>query len=542
MNLRACKVTAFLCAILLFAPFQAGRAFAAQHADKVFVQCVVLQGNGYNWGATLGWLAGQVELVAARASAYEAAHPGRRAGIDLRCATGSSSGGPAVAVLDILLANPALVDQDAEWITPDEAADLSRALMFIALSTNFDGELIQLIGAGSGAWLGLLDRRSNALGGDYWRGLSTPGVNIEVFGRWVRAAGAYDPSWFRDLGSAPIPFFNARSMTLGHGEDHPAARTLDRTADRARSSVDAALADTEVAPLELGDGICATGLVVSATARPPFDYSDLRLVGICNTETFNRLASSVHLLQWLEPTEQMSTRLVLGSAVDWTALLNVTIREPELMTPLSGTLPTAPVGLGLLAVPTGPGAEGGYVASGPVIVLGGFADPLLQAWISTAILAERLATLQSRGIPADGRIAVFGRTQDRSDPDYTFAQTVMARYFTDGAASPGPSEVLGQYYDWQDEYCALVQSLRDRAKVDFYRMDWNLPGRPGAISGRSQILAAKGYNLGKVQTLRSRYPDLPSRFWETFAFDPIDRTTYLPDPPQGGMTCLPHAP
>ncbi|WP_424932437.1 hypothetical protein [Amaricoccus macauensis] len=511
---------------------------AAPVPSRVFVQCVVMQGNGYNWASTLGWLSGQVEIAAARASAWEAAHPGSRAGIDLRCATGSSSGGPAAAVLDALLENPTLVDRNDDWLTPEEAQGVSRALMFLALSTNFDGEYRRLVGTGIGAWLGLFDRSSNALGGRYWRGVSTASVNAAIFGDWVRAARVYDPAWHDALmdEAGPLPLYAERPAQLGQSGEDPAAARMEALANAARGQVDKALQQAPATDVPVGPGICATALAVTGRPKPPFSYADLRLIAICDPETFTTLSSNTHLGEWLGSSTQMQERLVLASTRSWRNILNITLREPELMTPLTGKLRVAPIGLDAIAVPAGADSS---VAAGPLVMMGGFADPRLQAWISAAMLSGKLDALERRGVEGDGRLAVFGRTEDRDDPTETFAQRTIVKYF-DSLEMPFHEEgTLPFYYDWQDEVCPVAEDLARRSHVDFYRMDWNLPGGAGAIAGHGQTLAAKGYNLGKIQTPRDKYPELPSRIWRTFAFDPIDTQAYLPTPPPGGMPCLP---
>ena len=108
----------------------AGPARSGSVTDKVFVQCAVVQGNGYNWASTLGWLAAQVELVALRARAFEASEPARRAAIDLSCFVGSSSGGFVAAVMDNLLSNGSVRDgaavPDGRLLNGEEALEVSR--------------------------------------------------------------------------------------------------------------------------------------------------------------------------------------------------------------------------------------------------------------------------------------------------------------------------------------------------------------------------------------------------------------------------------
>src|SRR5688572_221200 len=70
---------------------------ASEDYRKVFVQCAVAQGNGFNWAATIGWLAGTVRQLADKASELESKHA-TRAGVDVSCFTGSSSSGFSAAL------------------------------------------------------------------------------------------------------------------------------------------------------------------------------------------------------------------------------------------------------------------------------------------------------------------------------------------------------------------------------------------------------------------------------------------------------------
>ena len=515
-------------------------AAATSEADKVFVQCSVLQGNGYNWAATLGWLAGQVEIAAVQAKDYETRNPGRSAGIDLACVTGSSSGGFAAALFDRLLHNPHLVGPSGagdQPVSPATAKEISRALLLLALSTDFRDEDAGLALTGIGTWAGLLDRTSNPERLRAWRAASTPDRISVIFNQWILAAGLYRPEWFdalTDDGATPIPIFRKRSGALGHDAAHGSDEQMRVLAARARRIVSKEISGWTLPDRPPGNGFCATALVTPiADQKLPFDFDQLSLVVGCNATTFAALTRSPSLMRWLAQGRQMADRLLLAQFDSWSGLLNMTVREPELVTPLTGG--PDPGAFGIEAAAGFDGAR--FVRrqpTSPFLVLGGFAGPRLQAWPATALLTDRLASLRAAGISVEGRIALFGRTERRSDPGFSFAQRAIRDYF---ARDGDPLAALTAFHAWQDEYCVVVDALPPGMPADFYRMDWNLSPRPAALTRESRILAAKGYNLGKVQTSRDRIQGSATDFFQAFLFDPIDTEVFVPTPPRAGMRC-----
>ena len=524
----------------------AGPARSGSVTDKVFVQCAVVQGNGYNWASTLGWLAAQVELVALRARAFEASEPARRAAIDLSCFVGSSSGGFVAAVMDNLLSNGRVRDgaavPDGRLLNGEEALEVSRALLFLAMSSNFDGEKPALFFDGIGARLGLLDRASNATGRRWWRpGASAP-ANIRTFDRWVHGAQLYQPGWFasmEDTAGVEMPLLAERPLVNGVDTSDPANDAMRRLARAARKVLDAGLEGSAFQDGPVGDGFCITAyaLPMEGLARP-FGYEALKLVFACNPWTGADLARSDALRSWLAPDLEMTGRILLAEQADWKAMSNVSVREPKLVTQLSGEM-ASHNGLEALSAFDGHGFTS-VDRDADYLMFGGVAGPRMEAWAAAAILANKMGSLWSDGIEADGRIAIFGRTENRNDPGASFAQRVMVEYFTDGRRSgddTGASRLLERYYAWQDEFCAVADTLEPIAATAFYRIEWNLDELPAAAKSRSQELAAKGYNLAKVQTSPDSLPDLPESFFSRYLFDPNDTEAFVRMPPQGGMAC-----
>ncbi|NDR55882.1 hypothetical protein [Aliiruegeria sabulilitoris] len=532
--------------LLFFGVSIGGALSASESPDKVFVQCGVVQGNGYNWASTMGWLSAQVELAALRAQAFEDISPGKRAAIDLSCFVGSSSGGFITAVLDHLLSNERIRGDgkppDDRRLNVKDARELSRALLFLALSSNFDAEKRRLFVEGIGSRLALEDRSSNATGRRWWRPSASAPENIEIFWQWVLGAQAYAPDWFdemeRDAG-LKMPVLATRPRTLSQEESASAKDGMRRLAKAARKVLDERLREKAYEPKTVGDGICITSfaLPMEDLARP-FDYEALQLVFVCNRKTRSVLADSETLRLWLTPERQMTKRIRLAEQEEWPVLANVSVREPNLMTQLSGKMESHN-GLKNLGAFDGSGSAPSH-PDAEYLMFGGFAGPRMEAWSAATILLDRMRIARSEGIDADGRIAVFGRIENRDDPGASFAQNVMVEYFTQSHRSDNSREamrLLERYYAWQDEFCEIDEGFGKEVSNDFYRFEWNLGHLPAAVLERSHELAATGYNLVKLQTKAEKYPEVQGAFWSAFLFDPNDAEGLVQEPPEGGMTC-----
>ncbi len=519
-------------------------SLAASDVDKVFVQCLVLQGNGFNWAATLGWVSSQVAIAAQRAAEYERTHPGRTAAIDFRCMTGSSSGGATTAVVDHLLSNRSITGASSAGdllLNTTAAYELSKAMIFLALSTDFRGEMGGMLGAYIGARFGWLDRESR--GADdarYWRGQSTPKRVLKIFGYWIEAAARYQPDWFDELvgeDAYSIPTFARRASALDDDAREAADERMRWLSHRARRIVDARLKGAgQFAYAPIGDGFCVTTMAAPLNRDAlPFDMEQLQLIASCNDETFEILVRSPVLAATMHGTQQTRQRLWLASVGEWRGALNVTVREPGLLTPLSGQLLEAPIGLSAIAAFDG-SAFADQAPTEDYLIFGGFAVPKLQAWPATALLSARLADLRALGIAAEGRVALFGRLVDRQDRSNSFAQRTIVDYFSPFPETEDPADagaVLSTLYAWEDEYCRFAASMENASasdvRVDFFRMDWNLSGTPAAMSRRGRELAALGYDVGKVQLGQQD---------SALLFALSDDERLVPSPPAAGMACV----
>jgi hypothetical protein len=525
-------VLAFVCALAL--------PGATRGEERVFVSCAAAQGNGFNWAATLGWMAAEAELAAARAAAWAGARPDRRAAVDLRCFTGSSSGAFAAAVLDALLSNPRLVSGRAGrgLATPAEAGEIGRALLFLALSADFRGEVVPLALDRLLSRLGLLERGDDAERLRPWRGLGSAGRIQTTAAHWIAGAEHYDPAWFADLIATigPLPFRDHPARLAG--PDGEADDDLRAAARQARRILGDRLGRDRATLGPPGEGICVTALVAPAIREATLPFAALDLVHACGAETVARLAASADLARWLEAAPASGARMLLATAPDWRTMIGLSSREPGLITPLSGPLDAPPIGLEapLRFDRTGFAPEAG----GPRLVMGGFAPPRLQAWSAAALLAEALDRHAADGAQVEGRLAIFGRTELRDDPTASFLQRAIVAHFS-AAGARGITPELAAFHDWEDEFCAVARALAPRAEIAFLRMDWNLSEKPASLTRQSHVLAAKGFNLPRVQASDATRARGPASFFERFLHDPMDEARFLPEPPPGGIGCIPGA-
>lgn len=520
--------------------------------SKVFVQCAVVQGNGFNWASTLGWLSGEVAQMADKAYTFQHNHPGKTAGVDLSCLTGSSSGSFVAALMDRLLRNPNITgrtDDRRKVLTPEQTARASQALHFLSLATHFRSELLGIAIQGK-----------------------SPESIRNTFLRVVSAAEHYHPSW-NDQHIIQLPVFNSNEgkegVTPNSSKDVYRANQLrkafgisqvtsapylpNRNSMDSLSRQDKRLLDEMMQQLMqeskdvldhemrrinkkansvVGDDFCVTAFIIP---KPNRSYDKLKIAYICNQKTYKKLASSSSFKKILSQSQWMQHRLLLGWTSHWNESLNVSMREPGLMAELAGSIDH--IGIkGLIGI-NGKSTYSYRLRNQKHIVIGGFPGPRMQAWAASALLQERMQNLRGQGIPVEGRLVIFGRTEERDNPTSSFAQKTITQLFTDANVEE-LTPTLRDYYQWQDDFCRVTDRLPQDIIVDFYRMDWNLPGKnPAAMNNASYLLTAKGLNLVQIQTNFKKHQKVSPMHPFALAFDKIDDLRFVPEPPASGMKC-----
>lgn len=120
----------FVWMIFVALGFSKPRTILAEPA-VVISMCESVQGNGLNWASSLAWLSETFRLRAAVAQKLE-----MKVLFNLNCATGSSSGAAVVGILSALLENESLIRGENGLYSPKEVVILSRALRFLAYTTD----------------------------------------------------------------------------------------------------------------------------------------------------------------------------------------------------------------------------------------------------------------------------------------------------------------------------------------------------------------------------------------------------------------------
>jgi hypothetical protein len=467
--------------ILLALTFLGSQARANQPLfHKIYLQCSIAQGNGFNWASTVGWLAGTVEDLVDQASAFESQHPGKTAGVDISCFTGSSSSSFTAGLLDHLLNNKNLVPAPAskghKILSVQQARHISQALYFLALSMDFTrAEKLTAGIAAVGARIGLTDTNSQTVPGNLWSPRVAARSVTALFNKWIAAADLIKLDW------------------LGHFAD-------------ARSLVNQQVQGQAAKRQSISDDFCVTGLAVPLEqATLPLNFDNLKLMYICNAATVARVMGR-DLFEFLRSGRVMKNRFLIATTDTWSTAQNISVREPALTSELSGSLLRSPIGLSKVYELRDDGFHG-LSSRGRYLIVGGFADPRMQAWVGTVLLKQRMRELEKQGIEVVGRVSVFGKLESRTDPDYSFAQQAVVRFFTSYPTDKNwkPAEAtLNQYYLWQDDYCRALEKVGMGFSSDFYRMEWNLSPMPAAVTGQSQALTEMAYRVAKGKSLSCR--------------------------------------
>lgn len=564
--IRICtNFKSLLCLLAILTSMIAGMpAQASARFDKIYVQCAVSQGNGFNWASTLAWLSGVVRQAGFKAYQYELANPGRRAGVDMSCYTGASSSGFVTALFDYLLSNPQMVGEQGKSLnrkilTSQQTFDIADALYFFSLSTDFHGETFDLLSDRLLNRLFNRDQQSHRIPFDYWKADGSSQAVFPVFLKRVYAAYLYNPSWIKgtnldrvstsaklrrlqqkytlnDLVSFPSMGSRSEIAQSKSIEGRELSHLMKNLMYQARDKVSREMRGKTLQGIKTqADDFCVTTFAIEVQA--PFSkrlpYDPFRIIYMCSDKTIQKLTRSAVFKESLRKSDQMKDKIILASAPNWITALNLSGREPGILSELSGIPTQEPLNLSQLFEYK----DGGFkklTPRGPWLIMGGFPDPRQQAWAVSALLEDRLVELKRLGFEVEGRLAIFGKTEDRQNPQSSFSQQTMVQYFTDGSQDQ-VSKVLNRFYSWQDEYCHALPRYSSPTAVDFYRMDWNISSKPAALFDRSHILTAKGHNLVQIQTDFAKHEKLTPLFAQALSYDPMDTEVFIPS--SVGLPC-----
>jgi hypothetical protein len=415
-------------------------AFAVRPA-KVFIQCAVSQGNGFNWASTLGWLSETTRQSANKVRSFEKRHPGKKAYIDLQCFNGASSASFVAALFDQLLNNRHIINTPMkiagrDVLTAAQASRLADALHFMALATDFSAkESKKFIGGAIRYKVGIHRKwdEQNNLRLDFWRPSSNIKTVLDSVSSRVNAARNI-PLNSKHLKLLKTPKFTKRSAipTLRYKDFQ--AMKVDQISKmkKVRNAINDYIKPNEFAAFyrkDLEDHICTSVFLQPAIKKMviPFSYDDLQIAFMCNDKTYQKLIHSQAFKKILSQSSITKNRIIVATAQDWGTALNVSSREPELLSLISGRLNHSHLGMNKVKV----FKNGKFVTldtNKNYLVIGGFPEQRMQAWVPYALMLEQQKIYENKGIETDASLSVFGKTDIR-DRIASFAEKTIAKYF-----------------------------------------------------------------------------------------------------------------
>lgn len=495
---------------------------------KIFVNCMAAQGNGFNWGSTLGWLSEIVRQSADKASTYERRNTGERAYIDLQCFAGASSSSFTNALFAQLLDNRHLVNKKhtiagRRVLTAKQARKVADALHFMSLATDFNTiETTRILKSTAASHIGFHDRnQQNSLNLNLWKRRAGDTFVIDLFTKRIVAArylelNEKERALIKSLKFASLD----RMKRLAEQDAKDLKSKFVRNMVAARDAIDKYITkDRKKAFLasKLSDHMCINVFLLHANKQTtkPFRYKDFRLAYLCNQATYEKLRKSKTFARILKSSSIMKDKIILASTKSWKTAVNMSMREPGLLDELSGRLNEDHMGI-MKASRFVQGRFQALDTNSEFLVMGGFPGARMQAWAVTALAQEQMQAYKSAGYESEARLSTFGKIDQRSEI-ISFDARTITEYFSE--------QRLQDYYQWQDDFCHLSQLDRQDFHVDLYNMDWNLSSSPASIGNRAYILTAKGINLVRIQTDYAKHGDL---FKRKFVYDPMDDLKFIP--------------
>lgn len=354
------------------------------------------QGNGFNWSATLSWLGHSL-----RETIGEATNPLRPTIVEFGGFSASSSGSGVASVLMSLLENPSFTDLSKErqslyqlrsefpgriFVSTETALRVANGLIFAALGA--DTDLMTLVsvlrGAGRSRFQGARQKIGTFIRGEKhatlkWDGLAQPQDILNTFGEiatsmltipWAKIdqdeskVSDFTP-FLTTLARRPelarkvsmdgrrkiyeIPEINSSTL---HREDLKFFENYMAAKSRAVRRILSAeigtrnLQEALFRPLLNGFSINAFVFLHSksnmatagANKEARWDYREMRILTLMNSETAHRLISSPAYLNSLKDPNSYLRRYVIGIVETRADAMNMSVREPQLNPLLFGKL------------------------------------------------------------------------------------------------------------------------------------------------------------------------------------------------------------
>lgn len=545
--------------------------------DLVITQCSSPQGNGSNWGATIGWLSETILKRAEEGLKYES--QGKKVGIFVSCIAGGSSGSHVSNVFMNVLKNPNIVRprSGVPILSPSEAVRVADALMFIGMTADLSFQELAMFAlllaeeAVEGQVTGLLAKvpllqtiAREVLGNRtpaWWTGQVVSADKVLV--DWIvtnhlartidlnllysksrqdyimnydrkelikqKRYPQYDriPRKVQSSGEVEMENLKARSKEINLVADNYIREKFKRFGFRQRygqgvyENINPVLKLTAEQRLDQGVCTATVGSVYNRLAdinlRVPPPYSKLAVAVFCDRSTLEVIFSTPEFKQDTED-EAFLKKYVYGAARTSRGSIAVSIREPQLMKETVGAFKSNPIETDLIYDPLNQGSVKLVDADEKALaIIGGFTDRRISAWPISYYYLHTLKKIQAQTKEIKGYMEIFGKPDNRHKDkfDTKSIRTIFSKDETDGQKN------VDHWFDFQDRYCELFEPrfAKYNVIVQTTAFNWDIARLPAAHAGNSSIILNKGINAVRLQT----EPNTAS-----FVFDPTIDEGFIP--------------
>jgi hypothetical protein len=177
-------------------------------APIIITLCQAMQGNGFNWAATISWISETFKIRAIEGRKLQK-KTDRDVLFYLDCAGGGSSGAATTALYAAMLTNPNFANKPSKLYTPEEVTTMSRALKYVAYATDLTGVEFQKFMTINNKYPG---------DGTWWAGHYDAEMLLGTFGRRILLMNKLSSN---DIDRALLPDRLAAKMHFDNIEDIP---------------------------------------------------------------------------------------------------------------------------------------------------------------------------------------------------------------------------------------------------------------------------------------------------------------------------------
>ena len=551
---------------------------SAAEYDVIITQCAAPQGNGSNWGATIGWLS---ETILKRAEeGVKLESQGFRVGLYMACIAGGSSGSHVANIYMNVLRNPNIVAPKSgiPILSPSEAVTVADALRFIGMTadlnilelSNFALRLVKEIVEGQitgllanvpllqgiardvfrnetpAWWTGQVVSAdkvivdflvANHLARTMTKDLLYTKSRSDFIQAYNRKELVKNKRYFRysdiprqdsTAGVREKENLKKRAVEINKIADqylaaqHQLLGYKKRYAQGIYQNISPVLKPTAEQALAVGVCTFTVGSVYDDLsdidlANPP-PYYKLAIATFCDKKTLEQIFASPHFKKDYA-NEPMMKKFIFAAVRNSRASIAVSVREPLLMQETVGKFAGLPLETDLIFDPL---TGGDPVLTPPdekaLAIVGGFTDRRISAWPISYYYLEVLEQLKAKTGKIKGYMEIFGKPDNRSEDkfDTKSIRNIFSKDEADGQKN------VEDWFAIQDRYCELFEPrfAAFDVIVQTTAFNWDIGRFPAGHSGNSSIVLGKGINATRLQTQPHS---------ESYVFDPTIDQGYIPN-------------